>query len=576
MNDYTQEYTEVLSKTTGIEEENYYYSEHRISNDDTIYTYDGLDNVNMTLSTTGSILKKYEYSDYGERNLDSKTEILDNEYGYNGEAHTVDGLQYLRSRYYDPVTGVFISADSYRGEFSNPLSQNRYTYCHNNPYKYDDPSGYSGIRSQTTIGVFDPDGGGTYTPPQTQTQPLKTLAPVNTNNHDYNAVHIDEVNHGNQVKLPSNSLTLLGNTQPNKTEASGTSEEVEVTGEIESTETGTVTTIVTEPHDNTQPYGAETYEIENTETKVIGAKDMAQMILSGIIMTGIGMVLAGFFAIAGVGATAASIGAAAITGFTGSYVNAKVGAGIRNQSLEEYAKSQGYDSMEEYGDKLCIDGMIGATVGVILSVALVLGPKLISNSISDDVAAQITSQSDNTSEVVKQSADDIAGQVSDDVIVIDKTDEVVEVVEQSAKNAQQGVTTGESGSVSDNYVYRALNQKDYERYSNGLGLEAKNPNGTWSLENHLVNGSSKSSWKNDPYISTTSDLSVAKSFNEFGDGYGIIKIDMNKVSSISYKGYEIFPRVNGEAGLAYHYSVWQQEISVYQTIPFDAIVDYFK
>lgn len=34
--------------------------------------------------------------------------------------------------------------------------------------------------------------------------------------------------------------------------------------------------------------------------------------------------------------------------------------------------------------------------------------------------------------------------------------------------------------------------------------------------------------------------------------------------------------VNGEAGLAYHYSVWQQEISVYQTIPFDAIVDYFK
>ena len=32
---------------------------------------------------------------------------------------------------------------------------------------------------------------------------------------------------------------------------------------------------------------------------------------------------------------------------------------------------------------------------------------------------------------------------------------------------------------SDNYVYRALNQKDYERYTNGLGLEAKNPNGSW-------------------------------------------------------------------------------------------------
>ena len=68
----------------------------------------------MTLSLTGSIQKKYEYRDYSQRSLDSKTEILDNEFGYNGEAHTVDGLQYLRSRYYDPVTGVFISADSYR------------------------------------------------------------------------------------------------------------------------------------------------------------------------------------------------------------------------------------------------------------------------------------------------------------------------------------------------------------------------------------------------------------------------------------------------------------------------------
>ena len=51
---------------------------------------------------------------------------------------------------------------------------------------------------------------------------------------------------------------------------------------------------------------------------------------------------------------------------------------------------------------------------------------------------------------------------------------------------------------------------------------------------------------------------------------------MNKVTSASYKGYDIYPRVNGVEGLPYHYSVWQQEISVYQSIPFEAIVDYFK
>ena len=134
----------------------------------------------------------------------------------------------------------------------------------------------------------------------------------------------------------------------------------------------------------------------------------------------------------------------------------------------------------------------------------------------------------------------------------------------------------ESGNDSGNYVYRALNQKDYERYTNGLGLEAKNPNGNWDLKEHLVDGSGKLSWVNDPYISTTSDLSVAKGFNQSGSGYGIVKIDLNKVNSPSYKGYEIYPRVNGKEGLPYHYSVWQQEISVYQSIPFEAIVDYFN
>lgn len=70
--------------------------------------------------------------------------------------------------------------------------------------------------------------------------------------------------------------------------------------------------------------------------------------------------------------------------------------------------------------------------------------------------------------------------------------------------------------------------------------------------------------------------SVAKGFNQSGSGYGIVKIDMNKVTSASYKGYEIYPRANGVEGLPYHYSVWQQETSVYQSIPLEAGIDYFN
>lgn len=71
-------------------------------------------------------------------------------------------------------------------------------------------------------------------------------------------------------------------------------------------------------------------------------------------------------------------------------------------------------------------------------------------------------------------------------------------------------------------------------------------------------------------------MSVAQGFNNSGSKLGIVVIDMDKVSSASYKGYEIFSRLNGKEGLPYHYSIWQQETSVYQSIPRDAIIDYMK
>ena len=65
-------------------------------------------------------------------------------YGYNGEEQNpFTGLQYLRARYYAPQNGGFITQDSFSGVLTNALSQNRYTYAHNNPVNYADPSGHS-------------------------------------------------------------------------------------------------------------------------------------------------------------------------------------------------------------------------------------------------------------------------------------------------------------------------------------------------------------------------------------------------------------------------------------------------
>lgn len=122
-----------------------------------------------------------------------------------------------------------------------------------------------------------------------------------------------------------------------------------------------------------------------------------------------------------------------------------------------------------------------------------------------------------------------------------------------------------------NYVYRAITEADYKRLQQGQGLQPKNPQGKWTLEQHVIDGSYKSSLVNDPYFSTTTDINVAKGFDS---GYGIIRIDLNKVpSNTIYNTFNMFPR-NGGLGpeaVAYQYSVWQQEISIKGNIIYDAI-----
>ena len=63
-------------------------------------------------------------------------------YAYDSEARDDTGLDYLRARYYDSQGGTLLSEDSYPGEDTDPLSQNRYSYVQNNPVNYTDPSGH--------------------------------------------------------------------------------------------------------------------------------------------------------------------------------------------------------------------------------------------------------------------------------------------------------------------------------------------------------------------------------------------------------------------------------------------------
>jgi RHS repeat-associated protein len=86
---------------------------------------------------------------------------------YDYAHHTTMGP----ARYYDPVLGRFIQADTIVPEPGNPQSLNRYAYVYNNPLRYTDPSGhYSedeimeafGVSSWEEVLAFFKKGSGEY------------------------------------------------------------------------------------------------------------------------------------------------------------------------------------------------------------------------------------------------------------------------------------------------------------------------------------------------------------------------------------------------------------------------------
>jgi RHS repeat-associated protein len=107
------------------------------------YLYNGHGDVVALTDSDGNIVSTFEFDVWG--NVIAKTGSVDSLYGYAGQFGYVfdqeTGFYFLQSRYYDPGTGRFISADRFKGFEDRPASQNKYTYCENDPVNGYDPQG---------------------------------------------------------------------------------------------------------------------------------------------------------------------------------------------------------------------------------------------------------------------------------------------------------------------------------------------------------------------------------------------------------------------------------------------------
>ncbi|MBU0706222.1 hypothetical protein KJ807_03335 [Patescibacteria group bacterium] len=125
--------------------------------DEKIYYFlnDHLGSVDAVLDEQGNVVERRDYLPYGqERFVHEELNAPDTEQGFTGkELDSETGLNYYGARYYDPITGRFITMDplllnldkmsqAQRNAFlSNPQNLNMYSYAQNNPVRYVDSTG---------------------------------------------------------------------------------------------------------------------------------------------------------------------------------------------------------------------------------------------------------------------------------------------------------------------------------------------------------------------------------------------------------------------------------------------------
>jgi RHS repeat-associated protein len=116
------------------------------------------------IDASGTTIANYAYSAYGEilaitdangTAITSSTHVANiNPLRYRGYYYdTETGFYYLQSRYYDPVIGRFINADSYASTGQGILGTNMFAYCNNNPISFTDPAGTK-LKIETSGSIF--------------------------------------------------------------------------------------------------------------------------------------------------------------------------------------------------------------------------------------------------------------------------------------------------------------------------------------------------------------------------------------------------------------------------------------
>lgn len=111
----------------------------QIENDTQVLYFfeDHLGSIRCAMDQVGNIVGHAEYTPFGV----PIKRIPGVRFGFAGEEQDEEGKVFLRSRYYEPKIGRFLSKDPILPQLMASIKQNRYAYAANSPTNFNDPDG---------------------------------------------------------------------------------------------------------------------------------------------------------------------------------------------------------------------------------------------------------------------------------------------------------------------------------------------------------------------------------------------------------------------------------------------------
>ncbi len=129
------------------------YDESGLPTTGTYYFHpDHLGSIACLTDSAGKIVTRMNYTPYGETTgtVEASKNIFSQKFTGQADDGVKTGLLYYKARFYDPVVGRFLSADSIVPGVVNTQAFNRYSYVNNNPLMFIDRNGHWSVKGVTT------------------------------------------------------------------------------------------------------------------------------------------------------------------------------------------------------------------------------------------------------------------------------------------------------------------------------------------------------------------------------------------------------------------------------------------